>query len=132
MKELKAIIRAYSHVDFEKQKAALATVVRVKGSAYRSPGSRMLILDNGQWTGSISGGCLEGDALRKARTVMQTNEPLLITYDTTKPENNELKINLGCNGIIDVFFEPVNPSLEDHPISLFNNLSSLFSGLVVS
>ena len=70
MKELKTIISEYKKIDFTQRKAALATVVKVKGSSYRSPGARMLITDDGRWVGSISGGCLEGDALRKARQVM--------------------------------------------------------------
>ena len=64
MKALKSIIAAYAKIDLHKQRAALATVVKVRGSSYRSPGARMLITDDGKWVGSISGGCLEGDALR--------------------------------------------------------------------
>ena len=51
--------------------AVLATVVHVKGSAYRRPGARMLILPDGQHIGSISGGCLEGDVCQKARWLTQ-------------------------------------------------------------
>jgi len=46
--------------------AVLATVVHVRGSAYRRPGARMLILDDGTRIGTISGGCLETDVARKA------------------------------------------------------------------
>jgi xanthine dehydrogenase accessory factor len=108
MKELKAIVAAYQKVDLTKQRAALATVVKVKGSSYRSPGARMLITDDGKWVGSISGGCLEGDALRKARAVMQENKPLTVTYDTREESNQNLGIGLGCNGVIDVLIEPID------------------------
>ena len=64
MKEFKAIIAAYNKLELPNRKVALATVVKVTGSSYRSPGARMLIMDDGKWVGSISGGCLEGDALR--------------------------------------------------------------------
>ena len=70
MKEFKSIVAEYKKIDFSQRKAALATVVKVRGSSYRSPGASMLITDDGKWVGSISGGCLEGDALRKARQVM--------------------------------------------------------------
>jgi xanthine/CO dehydrogenase XdhC/CoxF family maturation factor len=74
MKEFKTIISEYKKIDFSIRKAAIATVVKVHGSSYRSPGARMLITDDGRWVGSISGGCLEGDALRKARMVMQNKK----------------------------------------------------------
>jgi xanthine dehydrogenase accessory factor len=106
MKEFKAIIDAFDKIDFATQRAALATVVKVSGSSYRSPGARMLITDDGRWVGSISGGCLEGDALRKARNVMTTGAPVTITYDTREESNQSLGIGLGCNGVIDVLIEP--------------------------
>ncbi len=125
MKELQAICDAYHKVDFSKQKAALATVVRVRGSSYRSPGARMLITDDGKWTGSISGGCLEGDALRKARQVMTDKQAITVTYDTREDDNNIFKINLGCNGVIDVLLEPVDPADKYNPVSLYEGLLGL-------
>src|SRR3954466_12382749 len=116
MKEFSAIISEYSKIDFSLRKAALATVVKVRGSSYRSPGARMLITDDGKWTGSISGGCLEGDALRKARQVMLENKSLTITYDTREESNQYLGIGLGCNGVIDVLVEPVDPANKHNAI----------------
>src|SRR5687768_5333852 len=109
MKDQKAIVEAFKKVAFAERKAAVATVVRVRGSSYRSPGARMLITDDGKWVGSISGGCLEGDALRKARQVMQDRKPLTVTYDTREESNQNLGIGLGCNGVIDVLIEPADP-----------------------
>ena len=124
MKEQKAIINAFQKTDLTKRKVALATVVRVRGSSYRSPGARMLITDDGKWVGSISGGCLEGDALRKARQVMTDKKPLTVTYDTSEDSNQNLGIGLGCNGVIDVLIEPVNHSEPGNPINLFETLVS--------
>ena len=53
MKDFKAIVAAYKNVDFSQRNAAFATVVKVRGSSYRSPGARMLITDDGRWVGSI-------------------------------------------------------------------------------
>jgi xanthine dehydrogenase accessory factor len=122
MKDFKAIVSAYQQVDFSQRKAALATVVKVRGSSYRSPGARMLITDDGRWIGSISGGCLEGDALRKARTVMIEKIPMTVTYDTREESNQNLGIGLGCNGVIDVLIEPVDPADKKNPITQFSNL----------
>jgi xanthine dehydrogenase accessory factor len=124
MKEQKAIIDAFQKTDLTQRKVALATVVQVKGSSYRSPGARMLITDDGKWVGSISGGCLEGDALRKARQVMTDKKPLTVTYDTSEDSNQNLGIGLGCNGVIDVLIEPVNEGDHANPITLFETLVS--------
>ena len=70
MKEIKEIILAYAEAKKRGQQTALATVVSLDGSSYRRPGARMLVTEEGSMTGAISGGCLEGDALRKALMVM--------------------------------------------------------------
>ncbi len=138
MKDFKAIIDAYKQVDFSQRKAALATVVKVRGSSYRSPGARMLITDDGRWVGSISGGCLEGDALRKARTVMADKNPMTVTYDTREESNQNLGIGLGCNGVIDVLIEPLDEHNQKNAINQFSSLvntkepvvlATIFSGL---
>jgi xanthine/CO dehydrogenase XdhC/CoxF family maturation factor len=118
MKEISRILEVYGQLDFSQRKVALATVVWVEGSSYRRPGARMLISDDGRWEGAISGGCLEGDALRKARQVMLDGTPLLVTYDTMDDDANSLGVGLGCNGIIDVLIEPVNPHDPHNPVAL--------------
>jgi xanthine/CO dehydrogenase XdhC/CoxF family maturation factor len=122
MKEFKTILQEYKKIDFSQRKAALATVVKVRGSSYRSPGARMLIMDDGKWVGSISGGCLEGDALRKARQVMNDKQPVTVTYDTREESNQNLGIGLGCNGVIDVLIEPVDPADNDNPTRFFESV----------
>ncbi len=107
MKELQSIIKAYDSYKSDGQKTALATVVQVDGSAYRRPGARMLITESGQLTGAISGGCLEGDALRKAQSVIFQQKSMLVTYDTTDEDDQKFGVGLGCNGIIHVLIEPI-------------------------
>lgn len=107
-KEIINILAAIQEAKVPLSQMALATVVDVEGSSYRRAGARMLILNNGTWTGSISGGCLEGNALRIARNVMLTQVPELITYDTRTDENARiLGASLGCNGVIKVWIEPL-------------------------
>jgi len=117
MKEINDIVEAYSLACRQGKKAALATVVSVEGSAYRRAGARMLITEDGTLTGAISGGCLEGDALRKARTVILQQEALLVTYDTMDDDDAKFGVGLGCNGIIHILIEPIN-ELPDNPIAL--------------
>ncbi len=107
MKEIQTIIKAYHQIDFEQNKASLATVVRVEGSSYRRTGARMLVLDNGTYLGGISGGCLEGDALRRAQKAIANGKASIVTYDTTKEDGHQIGVGLGCNGIIDVLFSPL-------------------------
>jgi len=117
MKEIIDIVTAYDEAIKTARKTALATVVLVEGSAYRNAGARMLITEDGQLTGAISGGCLEGDALRKARMVILQQEPLLVTYDTMDDDDAKLGVGLGCNGIIHILIEPINDG-QNNPITL--------------
>lgn len=121
-KEITDIIQAFDAAQEAGRQCALATVVQLEGSAYRRPGARMLVADNGQLTGAISGGCLEGDALRKAQLVMQRQRPLLVTYDTTDDDESQLGVGLGCNGIIHILIEPVNTAIAGNPIALLKAL----------
>ena len=124
MKELQDIVNAFDKADGEGKQAALATVVLVEGSSYRRAGARMLITDDGQLTGAISGGCLEGDALRKARLVMAQHKPMLVTYDTTDDDDAKFGVGLGCNGIIHILIEPIFSEDPDNPIILFKKFLS--------
>jgi xanthine dehydrogenase accessory factor len=116
MKELKQIIEIYTTYLHSGKRAALATVVKVDGSAYRRPGARMLIMEDGQWKGSVSGGCLEGDALKKARKVMDGRETQLLTYDTREEGAHDLYLGLGCHGRIEIILEPLHADDPSNPI----------------
>ena len=121
MKEIKEILKAYDSARQNNEKTALATVVKVDGSSYRQPGARMLITENGVLTGAISGGCLEGDALKKAQMVIFQQRALLVTYDTTDDDDAKFGIGLGCNGIIHILIEPIDESYENNPIQLLKS-----------
>ena len=116
MKEITDIIAAYDKALSLGKKSALATVVNVVGSSYRRPGARMLVTDDGQLTGAISGGCLEGDALRKAVLAISQQKPKLVIYDTTDDSDARLGIQLGCNGIVSILFEPILEGDESNPL----------------
>jgi xanthine dehydrogenase accessory factor len=118
MKELSQILLAYQNAKDENLAVALATVVMVNGSAYRRPGARMLITQNGNYTGAISGGCLEGDALKKAQLVIFNQKSMVVTYDTTDEDDQKFGIGLGCNGIIQILMEPILIHDSNNPIEL--------------
>ena len=117
MKEIKEIIKAFDQAQSQGKQTALATVVQVEGSSYRSPGARMLITEDGALTGAISGGCLEGDALKKAQLAMFQQRAMLVTYDTTDDDDAKFGIGLGCNGIIHILIEPIDNNEENHPLA---------------
>lgn len=124
-KEINEIIAAFKRAQQKGNKTALATVVYVEGSSYRRPGARMLVEDDGRMTGAISGGCLEGDALRKALLAIHQQQNKLVTYNTLDEDDIELGVQLGCNGIVHILFEPIDPQDENNPIALLER-SQLF------
>lgn len=118
MKELLEIVNAYDAAKKAGKHCVLATVVHVEGSSYRRPGARMLVLDNGLMTGAISGGCLEGDALKKALLTFTDHTNRLVTYDTSDEDDATVGIQLGCEGIIQVLFEFIDYDNSSNPIEL--------------
>lgn len=124
MKEITDIIRSYEQELAAGKRMALATVVHVEGSSYRRPGARMLVTDEGQLTGAISGGCLEGDALRKALLAISQQKNKLVTYDTTDENDTTLGVQLGCNGIVHILFEPIRTDDPENPVELLKKVLS--------
>ena len=94
----------------------LATVVGTRGSSYRSPGARMLILPDGSRIGAVSGGCLEGELCRRAHWWTSESPAVLKTFDTSTQEDNE-GFGLGCGGGIDLLLERLpSRATATHPL----------------
>lgn len=119
-KELQEILAKLQQIPAS-EPIVLATVVDVRGSSYRLPGARMLIDENGNSLGTISGGCLEADVLEHARKVLQTKIPQIITYDTRDDENSVFGLQMGCSGVVRVLLE----SARDN--RLFDFVENCFS-----
>jgi xanthine dehydrogenase accessory factor len=131
MKEIEDIILAFKKAQQQNKKTALATVVHVEGSSYRRPGARMLVTEDGELTSAISGGCLEGDALRKALLAINQQQNKLVTYDSMDEEDNTIGIQLGCNGIVYILFEPIDAAKENNPIVLLEKATQQNSNAVL-
>ncbi|MFN2622915.1 MAG: XdhC family protein [Chthoniobacterales bacterium] len=110
MKEIKDILRLYEL--HRGEPLALATLVAARGSSYRRPGARMLICSDGTTAGSLSGGCLEEEVVRRALEVLRDGTPILMSFDT--------RLRFGCNGSIDIFVESAR---EDFLAKLAANFS---------
>ncbi len=91
----------------ESEPAALVTVTRTTGSAYRKEGAKMICRDGGRLIGSISGGCLESDVYERSVRVVERNQNEMVTYDTNAENDNIWGLGLGCNGTVEVLIEPI-------------------------
>jgi xanthine dehydrogenase accessory factor len=85
------------------EEIAVATVIRVRGSAPRPVGSRLIVSRSGCMAGSVSGGCVESDVFERALRVLETGRPELVRYDAA--DETELHVGLACGGSIDVLIE---------------------------
>ena len=108
MKELQEIVNSWQKLKQTPRKAALATLVKVEGSAYRRPGARMLVTSDSQQIGTISGGCLESDVIKRSQEVLQTGIPTLVKYDTTSEDDLVWGLGLGCQGVAYILIERLN------------------------
>ncbi|WP_198665558.1 XdhC family protein [Thermus sediminis] len=90
-------------------RGALATVIWVRGSAYRREGAKMLVLPDATTVCSLSGGCLEPDVAQRALEVMETGRPLRVAYDLE--EDTVWGLGLGCGGSVEVYLEPLTDPL---------------------
>ena len=86
---------------------ALATVISVKRSAPRPPGSKMAINEHGEISGAVSGGCVEGAVVAEADDVLRGGPPKLLHYGIADAEAWE--VGLPCGGEIDVWVERYEP-----------------------
>jgi xanthine dehydrogenase accessory factor len=91
--------------------AAMATVVRVHGSAYRREGTRMFVRRNGTYECALSGGCLEPTVADAAARVIATGDPVIVTYDLA--DDSVWGLGIGCSGAVDIRIERI----EDDALS---------------
>ncbi|WP_255197643.1 XdhC family protein [Halorarius litoreus] len=84
----------------------LATVVGVRGSAYRRPGARMVITQDDSF-GNVTAGCLEDEVRQLAADVVAAGEPRVETYDLMEDDDDIWGLGVGCNGVIDILLEPL-------------------------
>jgi xanthine dehydrogenase accessory factor len=117
-KETEQILGRAAELTAQGQPAALATVVRIAGSAYRRPGAKFLVEAGGGTIGGVSGGCLEADVCEVARAVMRTGAPRLLHYDTGSDDSTVWGLGLGCNGTVDVFVQPASALLAGGLLAL--------------
>lgn len=103
------IVDALTSASTAGESVVLATVVRVTGSSYGGVGARMLIRVDGSTVGLVSGGCVESDLAEHARRVHDSGRAEVVSYDTRDDEDAPWGLGLGCNGLIEILLEPLQP-----------------------
>jgi len=132
MKEIRRIIQLYDQLKADGTPSALAVVVDVAESSYRRVGARLLVAADGRYVGGISGGCLEGDALRRARAAILGGKPSSHVYDTTDGEDAVIGIGLGCEGRIEVLFIPLDYSAANNEVETLRRLTGVRRPVVLT
>ena len=84
---------------------AIATVVDTWGSAPRPVGSHLVIDEEGNFLGSVSGGCVEGDVVTEALDVIGDGRPRLLEFGIA--DETAWRVGLSCGGRIKVYVEKV-------------------------
>jgi xanthine dehydrogenase accessory factor len=105
-RETREVLDRLAQLRRDGNRVALATVVRVIGSAYRHEGAKLLVAEDGSTTGNVSGGCLEQDVREVALQVIRSGEACLRSYCSGTDQIEAWDLGLGCEGRVDVFVEP--------------------------
>jgi xanthine dehydrogenase accessory factor len=90
------------------RKAALATIVQIRGSVPSFQTAKMLVRDDGSTLGSIGGGCVEAEVWATAQEVLREEKSRMMTFDLT--EDSMAESGLICGGKLEIFVEPILPT----------------------
>jgi xanthine dehydrogenase accessory factor len=91
----------------EGRRVALATVVKTWGSAPQPVGSQLVIDGEGNFLGSVSGGCVEAEVIAQAAEVIATGKPRTLEFGVE--DETAWKVGLACGGTIRIFVESLEP-----------------------
>src|SRR5438132_10083168 len=97
------------------ERAAIATVVSISGSAYRRPGAKFLVERDGRTSGGVSGGCLEADVREVALGLLRDGGTRLLHYDTGADDETVWGLGLGCEGEVSIFLQTVGAEFARGP-----------------
>ena len=102
----KIIEEAYDWLEAN-QKVVLATVIQTWGSSSRPTGSRMVVNENGDFSGSVSGGCVESAVVRECMGIIKENKSFK-KIEFKVSNESAWKVGLACGGEIAVYLEQIN------------------------
>ena len=91
----------------DNKRITLATVIHTWGSSPQPIGSRMIVNENGDFSGSVSGGCVESSVIRECLEIIKENKPFKkINFKISN--ENAWEVGLACGGKITIFIEQIN------------------------
>lgn len=106
------IVSSIRKLNREGQTLAIATVINTWKSSPRPVGSALIISENGEMTGSVSGGCVEGAVVKKALEISKSQKAEVLHFGVTDADAWE--VGLSCGGALDVFVQPFYPEAIWH------------------
>lgn len=89
----------------ERRQVVLATVIETWGSAPRPTGSYLVIDEDGNFEGSVSGGCVEGAVVAEALEVLSSGKPTILEYGVA--DETAWQVGLSCGGRIRIYVQPI-------------------------
>jgi xanthine dehydrogenase accessory factor len=120
MRELIPVIETWIA---QNKQIALATVIDVFHSAPRGVGAKMIISSNGEMSGSVSAGCVEGAVVAEALQVIKSGKPKKLHYGIA--DEQAWDVGLTCGGNIDIYLEPLQITASDAAPSLFEEIREM-------
>jgi xanthine/CO dehydrogenase XdhC/CoxF family maturation factor len=109
MSDQRTIVRELAAAAARGERVVLASVVRTVGSAYRGVGARMIVRADDSSAGLVSGGCLEGDLVARAKRLREGERAEVMIFDSLSEDDTVWGFGLGCNGRVEILLEPLSP-----------------------
>src|SRR5689334_14550138 len=103
---MKEILNDLERWQRQGKRIAIARVVDLEGSGPRMPGAAMAVAEDGEVSGSVSGGCVEGAVVVEALDILQTGDRRMVTFGYSDDE--AFAVGLTCGGTIHLFIEPLD------------------------
>ena len=94
---------------------AICTITAAQGSTPRHIGSKMLVFENGEFTGTVGGGELEHRVLDEAKLAISDGKARKLNYSMNDPARGDPGV---CGGQVEVFVEPVLPAPKGLGVSI--------------
>ena len=104
---MREILSDIDHWRSQNKRVAIARVVDSEGSGPRDPGAAMAVNQDGEVSGSVSGGCVEGAVVAEALEILRNNSPgQLVKFGYSDDE--AFAVGLTCGGVVHLFIQPLN------------------------
>ncbi|MDQ0218702.1 XdhC/CoxI family protein [Peribacillus cavernae] len=105
-------------------RGVIGTIISTEGSTYQKTGAKCFIAEDGNVTGLLSGGCVEGDIKEYVHEVLASGLPTIVHYDFQDDGDIIWGLGLGCNGKMEIFLEPYRPCEDEGRAAIIDSYFS--------